>query len=49
MLGEAGVETVLLDSARFPARQALRRGLMPARARWQRLGFGLDSFPALGA
>ncbi len=49
MLGEAGVGTVLLDSARFPRDKPCGEGLMPAGVRvLQKLGFELDSFPALG-
>src|SRR5260221_5906435 len=49
MLGEAGVGTVLLDSARFPRDKPWGEGLMPAGVRvLQKLGFELDSFPALG-
>jgi flavin-dependent dehydrogenase len=48
MLGEAGVDTVLLDSATFPRDKACGEGLMPAGVGVLRgLHVEVDAFPAL--
>ncbi len=48
MLGEAGVDTVLVDRATFPRDKACGEGLMPAGVEvLLRLGFDLDAYPRL--